>query len=450
MANVRWQEWGKSTKPILLYISASWCHWCHNMEKYVYHDTGIVKTIHEKFTPVRVDTDKRPDINRRYNMGGWPTNCILTPQGDLALGATYVPPEKMLTFLAQGLRRCEEGVPKTKPKDEEPSGKEEKLRKKVLEELKQAFDKKYGGFGTEPKFPRQDALIFLLQQRETEAKKMALKTLDEMSRSQLWDKEGGFFRYAVQQDWTTPHYEKMLEDNMQLALIYARAYKKTKKVKYLETAKKTVKFCMDRLQLEGRWFGSQAADEEYCKLPPKKRERPPAVDRTTYTPAQASAICTLAEMSTTLRNKKYLDKAKESYQFLQRLKTGKLYCHYYDSEAKKPELATDQISAIEASISLYKAAKDKTYLEEAEKTAKAAQKAFCKKGIYDIRTKGIGLMKQRYLDLQENSRWAIAMQELFNLTGNRTYKKLAEEARAATGAKARTAGTFASLYALGG
>ena len=29
---------------------------------------------------IRVDNDERPDVNRRYNMGGWPTTAFLTLQ----------------------------------------------------------------------------------------------------------------------------------------------------------------------------------------------------------------------------------------------------------------------------------------------------------------------------------------------------------------------------------
>ena len=31
--------------------------------------------------PVRVDNDRRPDVNARYNMGGWPTTAFLAPDG---------------------------------------------------------------------------------------------------------------------------------------------------------------------------------------------------------------------------------------------------------------------------------------------------------------------------------------------------------------------------------
>ena len=42
---------------------------------------GVAALIHERFVPVRVDTDRRPDINERYNLGGWPTTAFLTADG---------------------------------------------------------------------------------------------------------------------------------------------------------------------------------------------------------------------------------------------------------------------------------------------------------------------------------------------------------------------------------
>src|SRR3982074_574164 len=82
-------------KPILLSISAVWCHWCHVMDETTYSDRQVIDLVNEQYVPVRVDNDVRPDVNQRYNMGGWPTTAFLTPEGDILAGATYLPPEQM-------------------------------------------------------------------------------------------------------------------------------------------------------------------------------------------------------------------------------------------------------------------------------------------------------------------------------------------------------------------
>ena len=90
---INWLEYGPEVfekakienKPVLLAISAVWCHWCHVQDKTTYSDPGVIRIINRDYVPIRVDNDRRPDINRRYNMGGWPTTAFLTPTGDVRL-----------------------------------------------------------------------------------------------------------------------------------------------------------------------------------------------------------------------------------------------------------------------------------------------------------------------------------------------------------------------------
>jgi len=104
---IRWQPWSppaferavREDKPVLLAISAVWCHWCHVMDETTYSDERVIAAINEHFVPVRVDNDVRPDINARYNMGGWPTTAFLAPDGMTITGATYLPAPDMLRAL---------------------------------------------------------------------------------------------------------------------------------------------------------------------------------------------------------------------------------------------------------------------------------------------------------------------------------------------------------------
>src|SRR5438132_6572398 len=106
---IAWRPWGEaafaearsSDKPVLLAISAVWCHWCHVMDETSYSDGDVIRGVNERFVPIRVDNDERPDVNRRYNMGGWPTTAFLTPDGELLNGATYIPPDAMRHYVAE-------------------------------------------------------------------------------------------------------------------------------------------------------------------------------------------------------------------------------------------------------------------------------------------------------------------------------------------------------------
>jgi len=106
---VIWLQWNKESFrkaqefdiPILLSINAFWCHWCHVMDQTTYSDSKVAKLIEDRFVPIRVDRDKRPDIDKRYNRGGWPTTVFLTPDGEVITGGTYIPPQQMTPLLEQ-------------------------------------------------------------------------------------------------------------------------------------------------------------------------------------------------------------------------------------------------------------------------------------------------------------------------------------------------------------
>ena len=93
------EEAKKKNRLILLSLSAVWCHWCHVMDETTYSDEEIISYINEHFIPIRVDADMRPDIDTLYNQGGWPSTAILTPEGEVLTGGTYIPPKEMLSRL---------------------------------------------------------------------------------------------------------------------------------------------------------------------------------------------------------------------------------------------------------------------------------------------------------------------------------------------------------------
>ena len=55
----------------------------------------------DRFIAIRVDADRRPDINERYNLGGWPTTVFLTDRGDTLSGGTYLDASQMMAALQQ-------------------------------------------------------------------------------------------------------------------------------------------------------------------------------------------------------------------------------------------------------------------------------------------------------------------------------------------------------------
>jgi uncharacterized protein len=304
-AEINWHPWSaaafeeakESGRPILLSISAVWCHWCHVMDETTYSHPGIIDIINRDYVPIRVDNDVRPDINQRYNMGGWPSTAFLTSSGDILTGATYMPPDQMadaLTKVASYYRTNQPEIASRALEARKRAGSavarsagslEDGIVDSVLAAVTSAYDSEYGGFGNAPKFPQTDAILLLLEQSQLRSdpqlRQMAVHTLEQMSGGGTYDHvEGGFFRYSTTQDWSVPHFEKMLEDHA--GLINGLA------VAGMDSVLDTTTGYLDRVLRNpktGLYAGSQDADEHYYSMDAEERAQRPApyVDRRAYT-----------------------------------------------------------------------------------------------------------------------------------------------------------------------
>jgi uncharacterized protein YyaL (SSP411 family) len=324
-AGVRWSDWEPGAlararaegKLIFLDIGATWCHWCHVLDRTSLADPRVVKMLNEDFIPVRVDTDKRPDINDRYNQGGWPTTAVLLPDGRLLTGATYLPPDALAGLLEKCrdfYRRDRDRVDDYLKNAGEPSvgvGAERAVAPEVprpedLPLVKHAvlaqYDEDHPGFFREPKFPVTEILAFLRDAWVSEGNHGAGETFEavlrRMGESDLLDRvEGGFFRYATRRDWTVPHFEKMLADNAELLALYSSAYELTAEEPFAAIVRDILRFLLIKLYdpATGAFFGSQDADETYYPLPEGERalRTAPSVDRTIFSEYNGKAVSAL-------------------------------------------------------------------------------------------------------------------------------------------------------------
>src|SRR5438128_3773158 len=74
---------------------------------------------------------------------------------------------------------------------------------------------------------------------------------------------GGFARYSTDAAWMVPHFEKMLYDNAQLALLYARAWLVTRNDLYRDMSSGTLDYLLREMRhADGGFFSSQDADSE--------------------------------------------------------------------------------------------------------------------------------------------------------------------------------------------
>jgi uncharacterized protein YyaL (SSP411 family) len=390
---IHWRQWGRAPfaeakrlqRPVLLALSAVWCHWCHVMDETTYSDADVIAYINEHFIPVRVDSDMRPDIDSLYNQGGWPSTLVLTPQGDIVHGGTYIRPEDMVSWLKRSVaafRNDGHSTGRKREKRSEHAGEatsNETDPERMVGGLRSAFDRQYGGFGMPQKFPNPAAIDFLLSEfmrsGDNDAKEMITLTLDRMAAGAIHDDiGGGFFRYATRPDWSSPHYEKMLDLNAALAGNYASAFLAFGRAGYRKVLDGTVNYIMHNLYdpTTGAFYGSQDADEGYYAAK-KRRGAPPRVDATIYAGPNAEMITALVAASGATGSTEYLAQAEKAAAFL----LGNLYseregvCRYYrDGGRHLPGLLADNALFGSALIDLYNATGDRRYIHTAQDVAR--------------------------------------------------------------------------------
>lgn len=297
---VEWYPWGDEAfnkaqaedKPIFLSIGYSSCHWCHVMERECFEDEEVAELLNRSFVSIKVDREERADVDHFYmeacmalnGQGGWPLSAFLTHDRHPFFAGTYFPKYDSAygTGFMSLLKRINEvwtteraSVEHTAASITEHFYQAETAKgapsletcTEAYEQFEQRFDPLYGGFGSSPKFPSVQNLLFLLRYGvlfpKSNAHAMVGQTLDCMATGGIFDPiGGGFFRYSTDRKWLVPHFEKMLYDNAMLLLVYAEA-SLVLDSKYKAVAQRVVEYCMrEMLGSQGGFFTAEDADSE--------------------------------------------------------------------------------------------------------------------------------------------------------------------------------------------
>jgi hypothetical protein len=481
---IAWMPWDAQTfaraaaqdRPILLSISAVWCHWCHVMDETTYSDPGVIETINRRFVPIRVDNDRRPDINARYNMGGWPTTAFLTPDGRTLTGATYLPPAQMHRALEEIARFYDEQkneiaeLPAT-------SRSHDALREpavsgdlsdapitRLLENLESNFDEEFGGFGDEPKFPQPEVLEFLLSEWRLSGNQryyaMVSRTMGGMSRGGMYDHvEGGFFRYSTTRDWSVPHFEKMAEEHAGLLRVLATLAIFAPTDDSHTTLVSATNYVRNVLldPQTGFFGGSQDADEAYFALPLDERRRlvAPFVDRTSYTNWTCALAGTFFRVARALDDDALLAQAITTLDNVaSRLvdPDGLLYHVLVPGGAPEVRgLLVDHVAYLRALLDAHEASGEERFLERARALAQTTIEAFEAPGggFYDrlAGRESFGNLAIADRPIAENGLLADALLRLDALTAQPAHRDRVRRTLALYAATAANAGSFAASYA---
>lgn len=300
---VNWFPWGdeafakakQENKPIFLSIGYSTCHWCHVMAHESFEDEEVASLLNEHYISIKVDREERPDVDSVYmtvcqmmtGQGGWPLTIFMTPNKVPFYAGTYFPKEskygrpgimealnqlyekytadpdhinKVTQSVTNALNRTVIAKSNTRLT--------EKSVEEAFQQLGKRFDYTYGGFGTAPKFPAPQNLLFLLRQYHfmgnSAALKMVENTLQSMASGGIFDHVGfGFSRYSTDEEWLVPHFEKMLYDNALLLMAYTECFQITKNPFYKKISEQIITFVFrEMLSDEGAFYSAIDADSE--------------------------------------------------------------------------------------------------------------------------------------------------------------------------------------------
>ncbi len=329
---VDWRPWNDDSlkaakdqnKLIFLSVGYATCHWCHVMEEESFEDEEIAAYLNSHYIPIKVDREERPDIDAIYmrairaltGRGGWPISIWLTPDGEPFGGETYIPPKdgdrgRSVGFLS--MLKSKHIMFEMDPNDtySQATSLSARVKRSMARPIaglsptsatleaafklaKKQFDPINGGRIGQPKFPSSFPLPFMIQRGlygDKEASRMAIKTLDKMRQGGIYDQVGhGFHRYSVDGQWHVPHFEKMLYDNAQLALDYARASRLPNASRFTETARNILDYMRrDMTRPEGGFYSATDADS---LTPTGEREEGRYF---TWTPSEVEAALSVNE-----------------------------------------------------------------------------------------------------------------------------------------------------------
>ncbi|MFQ5985285.1 MAG: thioredoxin domain-containing protein [Alphaproteobacteria bacterium] len=300
---VHWQPWGpeaiavarRENKPILLSIGYSACHWCHVMAHESFENPEIAALMNELFINIKVDREERPDLDAIYQTalallgqhGGWPLTMFLTPSGEPFWGGTYFPPTSrygrpgfadVLRTVHSTYKNEPEKVERNRaalvaaladlsqkqPAGSLPRSLTDEAARRLLEEV----DFAHGGFGSAPKFPQATAVELLWRAyRRTGSKDFRLAVLltaERMCQGGIYDHlGGGFARYAVDERWLVPHFEKMLYDNALLVDLLTQLWQDSREPLFATRIDETVGWALtEMLTPEGAFASALDADSD--------------------------------------------------------------------------------------------------------------------------------------------------------------------------------------------
>ena len=454
---IHWQEWGveafqkaqEQDKPLMLFLTAFWCGFCQRMDEGAFSDDENLALLNAYFIAVRAENAKRPDVDARYNLNGWPTIAFMTAQGELLAAANYLASEEFKSLLVRVYMTYEDRkneIPTSGIRIRQNFGMEtarvgfaqvnDSSLSAITQRVMELADRVHGGYGRGQKFIHPEANDFLLSRYEATRDAIYLDhvclTLDRMREGAIHDHEqGGYFRTCSNEDWSQPHREKLLVDQAGLLSNCLHTFRITQRTEYARMAEGIIEYLNGRLSApsHGAFFGcedfirSEATDDvaggEFFSI----------LDECLYNDANAQAIVAYLEAAALLQKADCEKRALDALEFLWdrcRAPDGGMF-HYFDGAAHLPGLLNDQTRVGTALVRAFSSTGEVKYVERAKELAEfiLAQLKNPDGGYYDLCAAEPVQPSSRLTLIEQNGAAALFFLKLAEATGELRYREAA-------------------------
>jgi uncharacterized protein len=447
---IQWQPWSDSVfsqaaqqgRFVLLDLGTGWCHWCHVMDEVTYADPNVIKLIHSRYLPVRVDADSRPDLANRYEDYGWPATIVFNSDGsEIVKRRGYISPKPMASMLQAIIDDPSPGpsiLPETPLSPTDQPFFSEKTVELLRQRLVETYDSKNKGWGTVQKFLNWDIIEYCLV-----ASMAGDSVLDRMGRETLtaqlnlvdpvW---GGVCQYSTDSDWRHPHFEKIMQIQAENIRAYSEAYAWWHDPIYLSTAKKITGYLKSfLLSPEGAFYASQDADlvpgqhsAGYFELGDSERRKLgiPRIDQHVYARENGWAINALTVLSAVSDDQHLLADAIRAAEWIIAHRGTPDGGYRHDEIDKGGPYLADTLYMGRAFLNLYLVTSNRAWLERAETAADYIDNRF-KGEVGYLTSPSIGALKSKP-QVDENADLARFANLLQKYSGKTAYEKMAEHA----------------------
>jgi uncharacterized protein YyaL (SSP411 family) len=476
-----WHDWTAAAfagaraagKPVLLFLSATWASGCAVMERRVFPDPAVADHVRTHWIPVRVDSDRRPDIDQRYNLGAWPTTAFLTPGGDILSGGTFFEVDELVDALTRSLasyRMAATGGPAGPPADviaqpprESPEAAvDAEAPEWLVEHLLDESDRIHGGFGTGPKGHVVDALWLLLarygQRGDSAAAEAVTRSLDAIC-TYLYDREaGGFCRGAERRDWSGVRREKRVADTAALVPLLIEAASVFDRPVYEQRAADAIAWCRSVMadSAQGGFFSSaRAAGDERGG---QARAGDEVVDRTFFADANAAVAAACLAAGDAWGDTSLVEIALTALErvVLALYRPGAGVSHYEANGVRSAGFLQDHVSVAAALVTAARLTGRVPYVMLAEELMQ-----FSRRTLWDEQSGGffdrkppvaedgdVGLLGERLKPFEVNCQAARTLAALAVLSERADYRDWAARALASQTGVYRSYGVHGAAYAL--